>query len=252
VLLYDNIFPQTLKILDIHILDQQLSEYTLPPSLEKLSIGHCQKELYPKNLPANLKELSISLYDYRLKVGVLPQSLTKLKIEYYNSSIDPFVLPSNLKELKLSFLTHVLMSNCIPPSITSLTMDLYEQTFQFMEPLPNLKSLSISLLNKSIINIISNNTKELKLSFGRMHSDVSLYDTSIERLYLKSDIPSKPSTLHAGLLPQSLKKLYIKGIDITSTDLIPASCFYLDTDIHNLNNDLLPSSIKYINKQYIK
>ncbi|KAF2071561.1 hypothetical protein CYY_007133 [Polysphondylium violaceum] len=251
--LSNGIFPSGLHVLHIHHLHQELIKHLLPESLEILTIQRCSKPIPPNTLPSNLLNLDLRIYEFNFTVGLFPSSLTQLSVTKYNNSLDPFVLPQCLKKLKIIQFNNQLVANSLPPSLTKLKIPEYDRSFDLLSPLPNLKSIEVYKLNESIVELISNNIQDLKISFNRMDYNVSLYHTSINRLFLKSNSSLK-SNLYARLLPQSLVKLKIIHIIIepNMNSILPNSCVYLETDFINLNLDLLPKSIKYLNKKFIK
>jgi len=246
--LYKNMFPSNLKRLFINLLDRGLKKDVFPASLQSLRIFKCS-DLRAGFLPTSLVRLELTNYNGKLVQGLLPPSLTVLSIRFFNGTLEPNVLPQGLKKLNLFEFNQQLVANALPSSITNLYLQSYNKTFQFSTTLPNLKDISVNTLNRSIINLIDpNNCSRLKITFSKLDPFVTFQNTSILRLYL-SEIGHQRSAIYAGLLPNSLIKLKMRGMVIKDRGVIPDSVIYIQTantitDI--LKPNLIPKTVKYL------
>ncbi|KAF2075549.1 hypothetical protein CYY_003135 [Polysphondylium violaceum] len=246
-----NISSMNLKYLTLHFpFDETLEIGFFPPTLEYLTLRDYNHPIKPDVLPSRLKSLVLSAFDHKLLHGALPQSLTKLHLVKFNHQIEPNVLPNNIKNLFLySFDQTTFKSNALPTSITTLHIPVYSGTFELVDCLDHLQTLSIRSLNQSICRVVRN-CKSLELIFDQISSDVKLYNTSIEKLGISNDSGSRIN-IWPDLLPQFVKSLYLDGMDINSTGLIPNTCTYFRSDISGTQYlSYLPSSVKHIKSLY--
>ncbi|KAF2068101.1 hypothetical protein CYY_010574 [Polysphondylium violaceum] len=194
-------------------------------------------------LPGNLKELQLGSFDQELQMGSLPQSLQILHLDKFKQPLLPKLLPDRLQTLLMLRFNQTLEPHTLPKSLTSLQLFAYKGSFDHVCPLNRLTELTVYSFKQSIVPVISN-AKILKLSFYNLFPNTTLQNTSIQQLYLNCIVGSQ--TLYPGFLPPTLRKLKTKKLIINSPDIVPDSCIYLSTDIQNLRQDIIPSSVKYI------
>ncbi|KAF2078483.1 hypothetical protein CYY_000233 [Polysphondylium violaceum] len=268
--IHKDFLPRGLKHLQLHYLGS-LSEDFLPPSLTYLKVSFFNQELESNYLPGHLKTLYLlnfekpircsvlglsvfppglhflylPKFNQPLTMGCLPESLAVLKLMSYNQPLGPFVLPRQLKILELDSYTHPLVNDCLPSCLTHLQLPSFKGSFESIGPLNHLQSLTVFKLNHTVTPTISN-VKDLQLMFDEIQDwelEINLQNTSIKRLAIF--ITGKDRFLSRNLLPFGLVKLKINGFKIETSEIIPTSCIYLETDIIDINPDLIPASVKY-------
>ncbi|KAF2068100.1 hypothetical protein CYY_010573, partial [Polysphondylium violaceum] len=182
MLMAKNIFPPTLKHLELITFSDRLEKEVLPVSLTYLNLPYFDQKLEPGVFRSNLKELILATYNHELQFGLLPNTLEKLNMERYDKPLLPFVLPNRLKSLDMIRFNQPLVSNSLPASLTHLNLYYYVGSYECVGPLDNLSVLSSSYFHPSISNVIVN-VKDISLTLGQLLPNVSLSNTSIERLY---------------------------------------------------------------------
>jgi len=230
--------PSNIKILRHSYFNQQLDSGLLPNSLTEISLDWVSKyQLELGCLPGKLKVLYLQ-YNQELQQGVLPQSLESLSLYDYNQPLKPNVLPSNLKSFTCDNFNNNQLS--LPSSLTILNISSYTGTFVY--PLPNLCSLEIHTMNQSISTLLST-VRNIKLYCYQFNfdDDLTLYDTSIERLnisYYGSDTTIAPPKF----FPLSLRHLEINGLYIVSPDVINDGCISIKSS-SDIDKACLPQSV---------
>ncbi|KAF2075520.1 hypothetical protein CYY_003161 [Polysphondylium violaceum] len=258
-----NQIPAHIVKLEILYTDPKIQVGALPASLQTLSV---MGSLFVSigTLPRHLKRLYLEDCPSKLEKGILPSSLRKLEIVRLNQSIDRGVLPDGLKTLVLPSLTLELEAGSLPNSLTWLSLDRYDVplkssilpsglkvlimseysgSFDQVVQLNSLEKLHVNKLDSSIARVISNVVK-IKLRFYELGRRITLENTLIENLILSCQSYPSRLPLLPRFLPLSLRCLTVKGMRIQSSDVIPNGCVYLKSDIKDLQQDLLPKSVK--------
>ncbi|KAF2073983.1 hypothetical protein CYY_004728 [Polysphondylium violaceum] len=189
---------------------------------------------------SNLKSLTLRTFNHPIQVDVLPISLQVLYLDEYNHPLKASVLPNGLKSLYIYALEYPLEKGSLPSSLTSISMVRYQSSFESVAPL-NLSHLFVSFIDPSISKVLSN-VQDISIKTNEISPLVSLKSTSIQNLCLSLRVKTP---IHTDLLPLSLRKLRLQGMTIPSSAVIPKSCFYLKTDIKDLDPTSIPKSVRY-------
>jgi len=246
------VFPANLNTLSIYTVRKKLEKEVLPISLTSLSICSYDHPLDPDVLPQGLIEFNFHYSFEDLQFGSIPNSLKVLRLgHYYSQHLNPYVLPKGLTTLMMNENASAIQLDSFPNTLTELHVPMfYNKPFPVDMQLDNLKYLRIDYIHPPVpITNLIRNVKSLHLLFHKIEGETSLYDTAIEYLYLDryKSFTLELATIKVGFLPKSLKKLRLSGVDFKSSDVIPQSCTSLTTNIKDLDPDLVPSNIKFLN-----
>ncbi|GAM22185.1 hypothetical protein SAMD00019534_053600 [Acytostelium subglobosum LB1] len=168
----------------------------MPPSLVSLHLGNERR------------------FSYELVVGSLPNSLTELSYSpSYSQPCDPSVLPRSLTSITLGY--GALIQGEYPTSLRHLVFQYHNNFDQDIIPnIPSLRSLVLVLDKDIALGMIPSTITSLKLPRFRMGIESRALPSSLTELVL--DDTFDLSKLRAGILPESLKRLKLKGPPFSS------------------------------------
>ncbi|KAF2075539.1 hypothetical protein CYY_003180 [Polysphondylium violaceum] len=236
-----NLIPQHVSKVEIEYDNAEIQEGTLPKMLQALicyneiffpkpvlplSLKHVELKKYPRKLekdilPAGIQHLLLCGFNETLEPDVLPSSLTKLLMYDYDQVLHPFVLPQGITELNLfRYKQPTFLSHSLPAALVKLEIQIFQGSFDSLGALDNLRHLAVFAIDDSL-SILLANVKKLKLWTSLGFRSGSLYDTSIEDLYIYSY--QRMAIASPTLLPQHLKRLKAIGFDINK-DILPPGC----------------------------
>lgn len=223
--LEENIFPSTLKYLNLSAFDHPLTKNILPPNLIELHLGNGERSYWYNQsyfyshslevdvLPKTLKKLHLRLNSTGLiKEDTLPEGLIELNLITTSDQSLKGILPNSLKKLKYRCNCGYFKKEILTNSLEELDIECeaYDNSLDFMLPNglkkfrlrynPNTSLYRKMLSNKLTELYIGNNFNQPLLS--------KIFPDSLKEMYFGTYFNRE---IAKNILPPNLIKLYIDG-----------------------------------------